>query len=175
ELLALLHPIESVIECPCRDPHGASAGPDTLAVVRVHEIGKPALESGGRHDGHTVFHEEILEQDFAFGHSAKTHRGFAPGHADRAAVVANREEAADTEILSAFIENARKNQVQSRNSSARNPMLLSIDHIAAVLAISPCRHCKSVAAGLGFRDADCRLVSGDDQFCSQLLLRLRAE
>src|SRR5262249_56580513 len=109
-----------------RDCDGASTSPDTLAVVGVHEIGKPALETGGWQDGHILFDEKVFEDDFTFRHPAEAHRRLTPGHTDRAAIVTDREETPDTEVLPAFIENARKNQMQSRNSGDRHPLLFSL-------------------------------------------------
>ncbi len=116
ELLALLRPIERVLERTGGDAHRDRARPDALAVIGVHQVGKAALESRWRQHHHLRRNFQVLEREFPFRHSAQAHGLLALCDAEpfrRALVrVAYGEEAADAEALALLVIDAREDQVQ---------------------------------------------------------------
>src|ERR1700755_7228 len=85
--------------------------------------------------------------------------------------MADEEKSAHALPVSALVESARKDQVQSRYAATRDPMLPAVEEINVAALVRARRHLGRGAAGLRLGNAARRLVAGQTQRGRELALR----
>src|SRR5207245_10915024 len=115
-----------------------------LSDIGIHQVRKTVAQSAWRHEQHFGRHFEIVEDQLALRNPAQAQRRLALADDQSLGGVelgmAHEDESADALLGAALVEHPRKNQVQSRYSAARDPMLPAIEEITVPAPVRASRH-----------------------------------
>src|SRR6516225_12477792 len=157
ELLTLLHEGHRPLKRTLGNTKSDRAGADSLAVVGVYEIRKPAAKAAWRQHEHVLVNCKILEDHLGFRDAAKSHRGL-PLCDDQAGSAGQSNKPTNPLLLTSLVKCPSEYQMQFGDPAARNPMLFAVDHVGVAAPVGPGGHLGCGRSGVGFSDADRRLV-----------------
>jgi hypothetical protein len=114
------------------------------------------------------------QNDLGLRNAAQAHGVGAFANLEALGLAAHRDEAADAQLLAAFVEHPGEDHMQLGDAAAGDPMLLAVEDVNIATPIGARRHLGRGAAGLGLGDADRRLVTRQDRFGREPFLGLAA-